>query len=241
MNSQSSVTTERDHAQLSRAMVTAFKLINTFYGASFIRFITSSAIHPDFDGANIHVIAEKNRAAMQRCYTSRAGSTTLEEARALLSDEAKRLDIKLTSKEKKGQLKALSVLEADDVQQLIYAIAENGYSHGVNQRASFDTREVLYETCQFLVARTTIANGFTNTGLHAIFVDMLKQKSTDFFKSGYLCDLFYSAQLNLSKRSHQLAIHRDWLNVECLPVGNLNTNEARIAQDRDLFTIPATH
>ncbi len=229
-----------DHDQLTRGMVSAFKLTNTYYGKQIQRLISQQPIHEHFQVPTTDILINKNVASIKRSLAARLPSTTHAEAIDLLNRESQRLGIEVSSNDKKGQLTTFTPQQSIDLQELIYELALAQHLSSVDHRISFDIRQALYDLKIFLLSRTTIEHGFDNVEYHAVVRRLLKTKPDSYFASGYLCDLFSSVPESLLHGARRVAFHPQWMTIDAVPVHCNAVGTKQLLKDRAVHHMLAT-
>lgn len=196
------------------AIVTAYKLANTLLGSRL-----EQLIHQPWpfrvQNLNSEVVRDWAIKDFYRGFEHALKYNTHPECVTLLDTVCLQNGIKVLAKERKGQIKEISIQQYLALRELVYQC------HAMNRLGQLDRHgmhafsEWICRLSDFLMLRDTLING---TGMHkldSVIENLLKNKSVLFFKSGYLKDLFIEDRIQASqaKEPSHIVVNADYLST----------------------------
>jgi len=174
--------------KITHSVILAYKLINTLQSKTFERSLTH--LWESTSNDNVFAIQNKFCNEISRKLVSFKRHNTAQEIYSYLDHLCDVKGLKVRKSDKKGLVKSFSIKDFDLASMFVYKVSVPFRTVSEYQSSQFECHEKIGDLKNFLLAKDSVENGTGIPKLDTIIQKLIDTKSVDFFKGGYLTDLF---------------------------------------------------
>lgn len=213
---------------MKQAIILAHKLINTMESASFSKGLTQLWVGVTKCN-NAFEIQSTSCSAIASKLASFTRRHTFSELRDYLDHFAAVKGVKILKAQQKGLINAMSMEDYVVLRDFIYSESAKYRPVGSLSGKQFEFHELVWEMADYFLVKDAVEHGTGIPALDRMIESLLFTKPAQFFKSGFIKDLFIIDRLNIIEHAENVAYirtHNDYLSTQVL-----NHDEAATQRD----------
>lgn len=202
---------------VTQSLILVSKLMNTLASQSFLADIQKPWSGAD-NNQNITAIQEKAAFNLDKHIEAMSKPGVKEEVLAYLDEFNRVHEAGVNKAGTNGLITSLSFEHAKQAKRFVYDHSD-GFRPGRElQSGQNKFHDLLDGVVTWFVVKDSVENGTGIAGLDRIIKDLLETKSFEFFRDGFIADLFYSDRLEFEGGSDRKGLRIDLKRLSTMPV-----------------------